>query len=276
MSVSFEDPAYDDFIIEKGEKKGEIDHIIVNIELGLLPDLGSMETIFSIENAWSLFRAEGEYIIRLDRQTLESPYLMARFDFRKGKVTVFCSQAVVSGEGRVLNPMGYPLDRLLVMFLLALRKGAIVHSAGIVYKKKGFIFAGRSGAGKTTISRKLATLTGAEGLSDDRIILRKEGDSFRMFGTPWPGEAGIAVNKSTSLNGIVFLVKSDNNRVVPIGEAEAFRRFMPVLSIPWYDKEAINKIFSFVEELISEVPSYILYFTPDIEVDFLEGFLSGQ
>jgi hypothetical protein len=63
----------------------------------------------------------------------------------------------------------------------------------------------------------------------------------------------------------VLTVKAEN-RIERITDAEAFRRLMPVLSIPWYDKEAISGIFSFVGDLISQIPSYLLYFTPGIEV----------
>ena len=94
-----------------------------------------------------------------------------------------------------------------------------------------------------------------------------------MFGTPWPGEAGMAHNKSVPLRAVFFLVQSIENRIEKITYAEAFRRFMPVLSIPWYDKDAINGCFSVVEELISEVPSYVLHFTPEIRVeDLFEEF----
>jgi hypothetical protein len=43
-------------------------------------------------------------------------------------------------------------------------------------------------------------------------------------------------------------------------------RLLPVVSIPWYDKEKMMSILSFCEDLISNIPSYELYFKPDAEV----------
>ncbi len=113
-------------------------------------------------------------------------------------------------------------------------------------------------------------------LSDDRIIIRKESDTFRIYGTPWPGEAGIAVNRSAPLKGVFFLEKSSNNIIQQIDEAEALRRFMSVLSVPWYDRDSISGALSLVSELISRVPSYVLQFKPGEEVvDTIEKFISA-
>ena len=113
-------------------------------------------------------------------------------------------------------------------------------------------------------------------LSDDRIIVRKKADAFMIYGTPWPGDAGIAVNKSTSLKGVFFLEKSTDNVIQQIDEAEALRRFMSVLSVPWYDRDSISGALSLVSELISKVPSYVLQFKPGKEVvDTIEKFVSA-
>jgi len=56
----------------------------------------------------------------------------------------------------------------------------ILHAAGVVYKKRGFIFAGPAGIGKTTICRIL-TRGGAYPLSDDRVIVRGEEDKFTVY-----------------------------------------------------------------------------------------------
>jgi hypothetical protein len=259
-------PLYEEFTGEMKEGNDAFDEIEVEIFFGQVPDIRGVKRLFQTDDAWSMFRDDNDYILRIEEQGSDVPQMIARFDREIRNVTLFCSSDLVSGEGSAQNPLHYPLDQILFMYCLSMRNGAIVHSAGVVFEGRGYIFPGRSGAGKSTISRKLIEKTGGLGLSDDRIIVRKKGDSFAIFGTPWPGEAGIAANKSAPLSQIFFLAQSDENRVERITGAEAFRRFMPVLSIPWYDKEAVNAIFSFVEDLISKVPSYLLSFTPDIEV----------
>ncbi len=80
-----------------------------------------------------------------------------------------------------------PLDQLLFLAPLAHTNGLLLHASGAVIDGKAFVFAGHSGDGKTTLSRLLAA-EGLELLSDERIALRREGESFRAYGTPWPGE----------------------------------------------------------------------------------------
>jgi hypothetical protein len=267
------DPAYREFVKETKIEQDETDKITVDLLFGRVPEIRGMESLFKAENAWSLFRDKGDYVLIFEAPR-EDFQKLVRFSLQSWNVALFCDE---SGNGAtVRNPLHYPLDQVLLMYFLSMRNGAIVHSAGVVRNGRGCLFAGRSGAGKSTISRKLLWMTGSSGLSDDRIIVRKAGDSFNIFGTPWHGDAGIAVNGSAPLSQIFFLVQSEENRIEQITEADAFRRFMPVLSIPWYDKEAVSRIFSFVEELIAKIPSYVLYFTPDIEADLLEEFVSRQ
>jgi hypothetical protein len=139
---------------------------------------------------------------------------------------------------------------------------------------RGYLFPGKSGAGKSTISGLLAS-RGHEVLSDDRVIVRKIEGHFRFFGTPWPGEANIAVNKNLPLSGIFFLNHSEGDRVKKIDPQEALERLMPVTSIPWYDSEPMTKVLTFCSDLVSAVPAYVLHFKPGQgAADFFEAFVS--
>jgi len=157
--------------------------------------------------------------------------------------------------------------------MLADREGALIHSSGIDFHGRGYMLSGRSGAGKSTISRKFA-LAGHEVLSDDRIVVRKIDGELRMFGTPWSGEAGIAGNKDLPLHGIFFLHHGVENLIKKITPTEAIERLMPVTSIPWYDKSVLTKVLTFCEEIVSACPAYDLVFRPDIDVkDVFENFI---
>ena len=160
------------------------------------------------------------------------------------------------------------------MYLLSQKQGAIVHAAGMSMHGKGYIFPGRSGAGKSTVSRLLLSCETATMLSDDRIIIRKSDNAFRAFGTPWPGDAGIAENRSSELNGIFFIHHDSENSIKKLPPSEALRRLMPVTSIPWYDEKPMSDILQFCEDLVYAIPAYELFFRPDSSVaDFMEKFL---
>lgn len=245
------------------------DEITVEVLFSLPSDTSGMKILFEAEQSWSLLSDNNYYFIRFEDQVAGGLQMLVRLDPEMKDLTLYCSPELLNDKGGAISPLHYPLDQVLMMLYLSMHNGLIVHSAGFSLCGRGYLFPGCSGAGKSTISKKFLESKGVECLSDDRIIIRKTEGPFKMFGTPWPGEAGIALNKSAPLSGIFFLVQSIENKIEKITYAEAFRRFMPVLSVPWYDKAAINGCFSFVKELISEAPLHVLHFTPEIRVEDL-------
>jgi hypothetical protein len=125
--------------------------------------------------------------------------------------------------GVQVDPIQYPLDQILLTLLLARNEGALLHGAGARWNGRCCLFRGPSGAGKSTISRRLAVRPDVEMLSDDRMIVRRGGDEFYAFGTPWPGDAGYAVNAGAPLQALCFLTKADACRLVPLPAAPARR-----------------------------------------------------
>jgi hypothetical protein len=169
------------------------------------------------------------------------------------------------------------VDQILLIYFLSQREGALIHAAGIDINGKGYIFPGKSGAGKTTLLKQFVAKNHKGLLSDDRIVIRKIDNNFMAFGTPWPGEGKIAVNKSVFLNGIFFITHSSVNRIEQIKPQKAFEKLLPVASIPWYDEEIMTKILSFCNDLISNIPAYELHFKPDAEVvDVFEKIVSQE
>ncbi len=187
--------------------------------------------------------------------------------------TIRCDGPFVSREnGRIVlrNPVRYPLDQLLLMYQLA-GSGLLVHAAGIIFDGHAWIFPGRSGAGKSTLSRLLADAGLGEILSDDRVVLRRTDRGIAVFGTPWPGEAGIARNTEAPLGGVAFLRQARETRLEPVDARGAVRRFLPVISVPWYDPETVSRILSFFDGPSWGASWYDLHFTPDQAVADLFG-----
>jgi hypothetical protein len=235
-----------------------------------------MTEIFEGRGSWSMFKKGDENYLVLGPSFENGPECVARFDPCVERVTLYCGKrdiVEVEGTRMLRNPFSYPLDQLLLMYALAHRKGALVHASGVVFHGRGYMFSGRSGAGKSTLSRIFA-LKGHNVLSDDRVVVRRIDEHFRLFGTPWSGEAGIAQNKDTALCGIFFIRHASENAIRKITPTEAMERLMPVTSIPWFDKTAMLSILSFCEEVVSDIPSYEFSFRPEAEaVDLFETFV---
>src|SRR4030042_3082840 len=144
----------------------------------------------------------------------KKPAWVARFDHNIKRVTLFLGErAIIKTDDRVKVPnlISFPVGQILLMYFLSHSKGALIHAAGLGFNGRGYLFPGKSGAGKSTLSGQFANFSNFELLSDDRIAVRKIDDKFRIFGTPWPGDAGIALNKSVNLSGIFFIRHGTEN-----------------------------------------------------------------
>jgi hypothetical protein len=272
-------PPYEPFIADSAVHSAGSFTIDVDLHIGEFPSVEQMTEVFRGKGSWSMFRAGVEYYLALNPSFADGPGCIARFRRPLEAVTVYCGKTdVVEMEGRTMvrNPFTYPLDQLLLMYALAERGGFLVHAAGVELSGAGYIFPGRSGAGKSTLARQLIHAGQGEVLSDDRVVVRKVGDNFHVFGTPWPGEAGVAVNKGVPLTGIMFLSHGGHNRAAKLSGAEAVARLLPVVSVPWYDREVTEKILRFCDGLITDVPAHELSFKPDKDIaGFLAGFVQA-
>jgi hypothetical protein len=257
------------------------DIIKVRLELNNIP-APIMTKIFDTNESWSMFVNDDEYFVALNPPVLNKCIVwLARFKKDFSETVIYCSEMLIPANQmddiiKVINPLCYPLDQILLMYYLSQREGALIHCAGLEYGGRGYIFPGRSGAGKSTISRILAGRDRFDIMSDDRMVVRKFGKTFAAFGTPWPGEEEIAQNRNLPLSAIFFISHGKNSRIEQIAPREALERLLPLTSIPWYDADIMTKILDFCEDLTSYIPAYALSFKPDAEIiDVLESFISN-
>jgi hypothetical protein len=229
------------------------------------PGQGSLgEPVFDSGGVWKVYRDGARHRFTFSSPALgKLPYKQATFsaDFTTGEVTL---RRACFKDARGIVPLEYPLDELLLQGLLARGRGAEVHACGIADASgRGLLFVGQSGAGKTTTARLWEGERGISVLSDDRIILRRVGDRFVMFGTPWHGEALLAEPASAPLAGIFFLAHDAANALVPVHGAAAATRLFASGFPPFFDREGMGFTLAFFCDLAAEVPCHELRFTPD-------------
>lgn len=240
------------------------------------PGMGGLERIFDSQDSWSIF-SDGDDLYIIDQYPpFTNPVWTARLHSGGMRITVYCGREIIDPRSQTLafNPLGYPLDQILLMNYLATHEGGILHAAGWTFINSGWAFPGQSGAGKSTLAKLIANLHRGEIVSDDRIVVRKTGETFRMYGTPWPGEGGFAVNRGVQLKRLMFLSKGPENRITELPLSAAISRLLPVMSVPWYDRNKVLPMMDFCENLITRVPVYEFSFRPDASaVDFLTGIV---
>lgn len=200
------------------------------------------------------------------------PYKRASFnrDFTEGEVLL--SRVLISSETSYY-PFEYPLDELAMMHRLGLGHGVELHSCGLATQDgRAYLFIGHSGAGKSTIGKLWVNERNARILSDDRNIITRDAAGFRLHGTPWHGEAGLASNSSATLKAIFLIEHGKTNELVPIAPSQAAAELIARSFVPWYRSEALDFALGFMQSVVNAAPAYILRFVPDAEaVHFLEA-----
>jgi hypothetical protein len=175
-----------------------------------------------------------------------------------------------AGHGRVTQcPNPYSIDTVLRIthsLVLAEEGGFLLHAASAIRNKRAFLFAGVSGAGKTTISRLAPT--DATVLTDEISYIRRVGaknnKNYTAFGTPFAGElARIGANTSAPLEALYLLVQGPENRIAPISKIEAARAIMRHVLFFAEEKDFVANVFDSVLEFVSRVPVAQFVFTPD-------------
>ena len=195
-----------------------------------------------------------------------------RWTFERGDFRAEWEPARRTGRVRQsANP--YSIDavlRIVHTLVLAREGGFLLHSASAIRNGKAFLFAGVSGAGKTTISRLAppdATL-----LTDEISYVRKRGEGYVAYGTPFTGElAKIGENVSAPLSTLYLLAQGPENRIDPVEPAGAARGLLANVLFFAEDEELVQSIFHSAFEFVSRVPVSRLTFVPDARVWELIG-----
>jgi hypothetical protein len=264
-------PFYSPFLTERKEGHSSVS---VRIFVGGAPPVEELGNVFNSGEVWSLHRDDGIlYVVIKDGRKDLPPHWVARIDVAGKKADLFCGEERIvnrGGERVILNPFTYPLDQILLMIFLD-GEGFTTHAAGALVEGRGLIFPGVSGAGKSTVTRLLAGDDRFLLLSDDRVVLRRKNDNVRVFGTPWPGDAGVAKNAEGPLAAILFLARGGEGAISTLTREEALRRLLPVISVPWYDRKLTEASLSFCEKLLDAVPAYELSFRLDSPVAAMVG-----
>jgi len=167
----------------------------------------------------------------------------------------------------------YAIDavlRIVHTLVLARQGGFLLHSASAIRNGKAFLFAGVSGAGKTTISRLApsdATL-----LTDEISYVRKQDGGYVAFGTPFTGElARLGENVSAPVAALYLLSHGSENRIDPVPPGEAARSLLANVLFFAEDEPLVQAVFHSAFEFVSRVPVSRLTFVPDSRVWELIG-----
>ncbi|MDD8026850.1 MAG: hypothetical protein PHI34_10065 [Acidobacteriota bacterium] len=207
---------------------------------------------------YEIFAAGGDWIYRIGRDG-SGPLQTAVFSGDYGRADIYTPGPIAVPETGFASLTLLPTDQILLAPLLAARDGCLLHAAGVIDGGRGWLFAGHSTAGKSSITTLLKGR--AEILCDDRIALRPGGDRFRIHGTWSHGDVPDVSPGSAPLQALFLLRKSAQNSALPILDRRTVVRHLidlvikPLPTADWW-----SRTLGVVERLAAAVPVYELSF----------------
>jgi len=168
----------------------------------------------------------------------------------------------IDGAGTGTDPMEYPLDGLILYYLTLIKGDILIHASGINHSGRGYLFSGISGKGKSTMA-KLWDNAGAKVIHDDRLIIRNNGDGYKMYNTPVYNND----EPSESLLNKIFLIGHvKTNKIIPLSGAAAVSLIMANCIQHNWDPEIVARLLGSVSIMCKSIPAARLLFRPDMSV----------
>jgi hypothetical protein len=240
------------------------------------PDLNAVERGERIYQAppWAIYRREEGwlYLCLGTGDPDPSLYQAAFFSPDHTRGDIFHPDAKIFQTGGLTSLSLFPTDQIFLARVLADHQGCYLHGSGLIFSGRGLIFAGHSDAGKSTITNLLRAA--GEILCDDRVIIRRNPEGFRVHGTWSHGDIPDVSSASAPLKAILFLEQAPENRLVPLLDPkEVFRRLVFLVVRPLVTADWWEKVLNLLERVIKEVPAYVLRFDRSGEVKDIIGDL---
>lgn len=213
---------------------------------------------------WRLHRnGAGQYVLQVNasgHQVIRQRLGVFRPDFRHGEIYV----DLVDGDIPLCPyPLAPPLDRVLFVNVMAHGLGVMLHACGVILDGKGYLFAGPSDAGKTTLSRLWAEFSEATILGDECLILRQHHGQFWIYGTPWVGEAGLYSPRGVPVGGLYFLHHAGENMLTRTPLNRAAEQLLAQSLLTPYDPGAVEFGLDLCLSFVSDVPGHAFGFVPN-------------
>ncbi|MBW6467277.1 MAG: radical SAM protein [Brevefilum sp.] len=188
----------------------------------------------------------------------ESMFIRAIFNHGHTQGTIYHPTPFKDRHG-LESLTSFTTDQILLAPVLADRQAFLIHAAGLIIDGQGILFVGHSEAGKSTMLKMLRDK--GEILCDDRIILRRWPEGFRIHGTWSHGELPDISPSSAPLRAIFYLEQADKNTLIPIENSkERFSLIVTYVIKSLQTADWWEKILDVTGKVASEVPAYKLQF----------------
>ncbi len=142
----------------------------------------------------------------------------------------------------------------------------VFHGAAIEYNGRCYLFAAKSGTGKTThillwrdrYADKVSIVNG------DKPILWKKDDRWYACPTPWCGKEGLAGADCVPVAGLCFLERAEHNTIRRAAANEITDRVFHQLYLP-KEADALRQTLVLAVDFLKSTPSWVMGCNMNIE-----------
>jgi len=216
---------------------------------------------------WEIYKHdEGLQLMVYDPDNPGVLQQIALYNEHKQIWQIYTEKTQINNE-EVVFPLKYPLAPLVMYYLTVKNDAIMIHASGIYDGKKGRIFSGFSGVGKSTMA-KLWNEKSSMVVNDDRLILRKIKGAYWMFNTPMDYTDDY---KKTPVNHIYFPYHHSENKYERLKGVEAIAQMMAFCIQHGYSTKNMSAHFEFIAALSQKIPLSKIGVVPTLEVvDFIK------
>ncbi|MDD5565671.1 MAG: hypothetical protein PHG31_02100 [Candidatus Omnitrophica bacterium] len=143
--------------------------------------------------------------------------------------------------------------------------GLFLHSAGVLSSKSAYLFVGKSGSGKSTVTRKSG---GRPILSDDVVGIQRHNGRFDAFATPW----GTYRRKMQSrrlkgpVHSIFFLHKDSKFFLKRLKSSEAIIKSLPPTLSRYTTEPEFRLTFELLSKLFTRYPAWDMHSSKEQDI----------
>jgi hypothetical protein len=193
--------------------------------------------------------------------SLEENHVIFNNPGLKGEINI--KQAIgnlIIAVGQSFEAVDYCL-RVACSLLVFQRGGLMIHAAGIIHDQKGYLFAGRSGAGKTTISKVSKDRVV---LNDDLVVIIKENLGWRVYSTPFWNPTQVKPSNGNSLLAkVLFLVQDFKVFLESMSFGSALAGLISSIPILTTNSCLGDELLIRCSEVLTVTEYFRLHFLPD-------------
>ena len=157
------------------------------------------------------------------------------------------------------------IQRRVANYLVG-RNTLMLHGSTVAVDGRAYLFTAPCGTGKSTHTRLWRELFGDRAImvNDDKPFLQITSEGVLAYGSPWSGKHGLASNVCVPLQGICLLRRGTENKIRPIGPADAVQILRHQLHTS-ADDHLLETSFTLLEQLMEKSPLWEMSCNKDLE-----------